>query len=408
MNSKTAAAVTVEKWAEMNAKGVNRADLRKTGPMIALFITGFCTFVGLYATQPLLPQFRAMFHVSELAASLTVGATVLAVSLAAPWIGSFADAIGRKRVIVAAMIGLAVPTFLAATSANLEQVVFWRFWQGVFTPGIIAVAMAYISEEAPANCVGSTMSTYISGTIVGGFAGRMMTGLVASVAGWRMSFVVLGAATLAGGLATWKFLPRSTQFVRQRNLGASLRTLPAHLKNPQLLAVYAAGFNVLFSLVAAFTYVNYYLADKPFNLGPVALASIFAVYLVGAAVTPIAGKILDRVGSRVALAGAASVTAGGMLLTLVPQTPIIIAGLAVVASGAFACQATASSYVGKVAGKARSSASGLYVAFYYFGGCVGSILPGFVWKQAGWTGCAVIVVAVQALSAAIAWRFWKS
>jgi predicted MFS family arabinose efflux permease len=64
--------------------------------------------------------------------------------------------------------------------------------------------------------------------------------------------------------------------------------------------------------------------------------------------------------------------------------------------------------VGKVAGQARSSAAGLYVALYYLGGCAGSVLPGLFWKRAGWPGCVVLMVFVQALIALIATRVWSS
>lgn len=379
----------------------------RTGSLVALFVTGFGTFVNLYAPQPLLPQFRHIFHASELQVSLTVGVSVLAVALAAPLVGLLADAVGRKRVIVAAMLGLALPTALAATATTLWQLVFWRFLQGFFIPGIIAVAMAYISEESPRHLTGSTMATYVTGTVVGGFVGRFSAGVAAPLWGWHAAFLMLGVATFAGGLLTWWLLPRSRKFVRQNNAAESLRFIGMHLRNPALLATYAVGFNVLFSLVGAFTYVNFYLADKPFSLGPTALASIFWVYLIGAVITPMAGRLLDRIGYRRVLLGAVSVAGLGALLTLVPSLPVVIAGLALSASGAFTCQSAASSHVGKAAQAARSSAAGLYVSFYYLGGCFGSILPGFIWKQAGWAGCVAVILCMQALTALIANGLWK-
>ena len=93
--------------------------------------------------------------------------------------------------------------------------------------------------------------------------------------------------------------------------------------------------------------MNFYLSDKPFLLGPAGLASIFGVYLVGAAVTPHSGRILDRIGYRRGMVWAAGIAAAGMLLTLIPWLPVIVVGLALGASGAFACQAAASSHVGK-------------------------------------------------------------
>ena len=75
-------------------------------------------------------------------------------------------------------------------------------------------------------------------------------------------------------------------------------------------------------------------------------------------------------------------------------------------TGVFACQAAASSYVGKAAGKARSSAAGLYVAFYYLGGGLGSILPGFFWDQTGWLGCVVLILCLQTVILLIAYKLW--
>ena len=373
----------------------------------ALFLTGFGAFICLYATQPLLPEFRQIFGASELMVSLTVSAPILAVAFAAPFLGLLADAVGRRRVIVIAMLGLAIVAVLTATAANLSQLILWRFLQGFFVPGILASTMAYISEESPDRYVGSTMSIYLTGAIVGGFSGRFATGLIAHHWGWRVPFAVLGVVTLAGALAIWWLLPQPIRFVRQNSATASLRSITMHLRNSQLLATYVVGFSVLFCMVAAFTYVNFYLADKPFYMGPAALGMIFAVYLIGAAATPVAGNILDRIGYRLALMGAAGMVAIGMLLTLVHYVPVIISGLAIAATGVFISQAAASSNVGKAASSARSSAAGLYVGLYYLGGCAGSILPGLFWKQTGWPGCVALIVCIQILTSLIAYHLWR-
>jgi len=388
-------------------QGLEATTGNRTSILLALFATGFATFVNLYVTQPLLPRFREIFHASELLVSLTVSAPVLAVALAAPFVGILADSLGRKGVIITAMLGLSIPSVLAATSANLHQLIVWRFLQGLFIPGIIAVAMAYISEESPRGAVGTTMATYVTGTVVGGFSGRFIAGLCASHTGWRAAFIYLGIVTLAGAIITMRYLPRSTHFIRQNGTTASLDSLRQHLRNPQLLATYAIGFNVLFCQVASFTYVNFYLADKPFLLGPSALGAIFTVYLIGAVITPGSGKILDRFGYNRTLTIAVGAIASGILLTLIKSLTIIIAGLALSATGVFACQAAASSYVGKAAGKARSSAAGLYVALYYLGGGAGSVVPGFFWDKTGWTGCVVLILCLQAVILLIGYRLWQ-
>ncbi|MDR3630488.1 MAG: MFS transporter [Desulfocapsaceae bacterium] len=404
MSNRTAVQYTLRQSVEFEEVSVGR----RAAVLLALFVTGFATFVSVYVTQPLLPQFREIFHASELMVSLTVSAPVIAVALAAPLLGALADSMGRKRVIIAALLGLSIPSVLAATAESLPQLIAWRFLQGLFIPGIITVAMAYISEETPHRMVGSTMATYVTGTVVGGFSGRFIAGICAHHYNWQMAFVFLGIVSLVGCLLTFCFLPRSTKFVRQSSTAASLDSLRSHLHNPQLLATYAIGFNVLFCQVASFTYVNFYLADKPFLLGPAALGAIFTVYLIGAVITPVAGMILDRVGYRRTLMAAVGTIAAGTLLTLIHSLPLIIAGLALSATGVFICQAAASSYVGKAAGKARSSAAGLYVALYYFGGFLGSVIPGFFWGLTGWPGCVALIICMQAAILCIAWKMWRN
>ncbi len=377
--------------------------------VLGVVVAGFCCFLPVYCTQALLPELRDVFQTTELGASRTVGATTLGVALAAPFVGLLADAIGRKRVIVAALLSLTLPTLLAAHAGSLSELIFWRFVQGLFVPAVIVGVIAYITEESqgPQGGLGATMAAYVTGTVVGGMMGRFISGMAGAHWGWRGAFTTLGWVTLAGALATWSLLPRSRRFVRQRAFGAALRAFAGHLKNPRLLATYAVGFNVLFSLVGTFTYITYYLHGKPFELSTRTLASVFLVYGLGVVITPLAGRWIDRVGYRRTLALAIGASACGVLLTLVPVLGVVILGLAICASGVFVCQSAASSQVGVAAHGARSSAAGLYVALYYAGGTTGSQLPGLAWKAWGWPGCVGLIVVVQVASGMVAWVFWE-
>lgn len=372
-----------------------------------LFVAGFCSAVQIFATQPLLPELSRIFSASALAVSFTVSAVTIACALSAPWVGSLADSVGRKRVIVSAIFGLSVPMVMAATSSSLSQLIAWRFAQGLFVPAIMAVAFAYVAEEALPGTAGSLTAAFITGNVVGGMSGRFITALIADYVGWRWAFFLLAMATAIGGVVTWLCLPRSRRFVRQRDPLQSFWSMIVHLRNARLLATYFVGFNACFTLVGVFTYANFYLAAEPFRLGLVALGSVFFVYGLGVVITPIAGPLIDRFGYRAALLAAAAVVVAGALLTLVPQTWIVILGLAILSSGIFVAQAAASSHVGLVANVARSSATGLYVCSYYLGGSVGATVLGLLWNY-GWTACIVCVVAIQLVSAVITLRFFSS
>ncbi|TMJ28892.1 MAG: MFS transporter, partial [Alphaproteobacteria bacterium] len=170
----------------------------------------------------------------------------------------------------------------------------------------------------------------------------------------------------------------------------------------------AIGFGVLFTFIASFTYVNFYLAAPPFRLSATALGLIFVVYLGGSAIAPLTGRAVARFGRRPLVLAAIGLWIGGMLLTLVPWLPAIIVGLAISATCGFLCQSVSTSFVALAAERGHSSAVGLYVTWYYIGGSVGGALPGLIWGRTGWPGCVAMVVAVLVLMAAMVWRFWRA
>jgi predicted MFS family arabinose efflux permease len=371
-------------------------------------LAGFAAFVDLYATQPLLPLLARTFHASSFDVSLTITAPTVAVALAAPGIGRLADLLGLRRVIVGSAFAIAIATALAATSTSLPQLIFWRFVQGLVTPGVFAGTVAYIHEVWPASHGGRGTAAYMTGTIVGGFTGRAVAGLVAADASWSASFVALATINLVVAVALAIWLPSDQRGEHRAGGQQRSSSLGEHLRNPQLIATYAIGFCVLFTQVAMFTYVTFHLAAPPFSLSTVALGWLFVVYLVGAVVTPFGGRWIDRYGHRAGLASAMAIGAAGALFTLAPWLPLIVAGLALCSTGVFIAQAATSSYIGAVTTRDRALAVGLYSTFYYAGGSVGGAAPSALWSRGGWPACVALIVIVQCVGVSIALTQWSS
>lgn len=327
-----------------------------------------------------------------------MGATILGVALAAPFTGIIAERRGRKKVIVPSLFLLTLPTALAATATSLSQLIFWRFVQGIFVPGIIAVMLAYIVEEWAGRGVGSAMSSYVTGTVIGGFLGRFISGLVAAHLNWRASFLIIAGLNLTGAILVRAWLPLAKKFVRTEHMSQAFTDMKQHFRNPRLLANFAMGFMILFSLVGCFTYANFYLAAAPFHLNAAELGSIFFVYLLGVVITPQSGRLLDRFGfGRVAFLYCGMMIAG-LLLTLTKSLFVIITGLAIFSSGVFVAQAAASVQTGTIAGRARSSAAGLYVTFYYLGGTIASVATDLFWQWRRWPGCVALLSITSLIS----------
>ena len=376
-------------------------------------LCGVCAFLEVYCTQPLLPMLAHLFRASKTGVGLTVSATTLAVAISAPVFGILTEHMARKRVIVFSILGIAFPTLLAATSTSLAQLIFWRFLQGLMVPGIVAVVVTYIGEEWPPDRVALIMSFYVSGTALGGFLGRISAGILADYFSWRLSFLVLGVASLIGGCAVAAWLPHGRR--RVTHLETSLRR-PGFLgqvrqmfKMRRLVATFAVGFNVLFSLVGVFTWITFYLSAAPFNLSLTALSSLFFVYLVGLVVTPFAGYLITRVGLRAGIGGAIACSIIGVLLTLFHSVPVVVLGLAALSSGVFVAQTASQSHLRVAAPPgARVTAAGIYISCYYLGGTAAGVVPGAFWAMGKWPACVLFIVVMQLVALAIALLGWQT
>src|SRR5262245_29805801 len=183
----------------MQFHGQQYSAMRRA-PTAGVVLAGSAAFLDLYATQPLLPLLARTFRASTFDVGLTITAPTVAVALFAPFIGGLADRIGLRRVIVGSAFLLTAATALAATATTLRQLILWRLVQGVMTPGIFAGTVAYIHEEWPASRAGRGTAAYMTGTIIGGFTGRAVAGLVAADVDWHASFIALAILNLAVAL----------------------------------------------------------------------------------------------------------------------------------------------------------------------------------------------------------------
>ena len=373
-----------------------------------VWIIGFFAFLNVYSVQSVLPMVMDDFHATAVQAGLTVGATVLGIGLVSPFMGMLSDAFGRKAILCTSLFALTVPTALIPLSQGLNMLIALRFLQGLAVPGIVVVLIAYLSEEIRSGGVASMTSTYVGGTVMGGFCGRFITGHAGHLLGWRGAFVMLAVLNLIGALLVWRALPASRNFVPNRNFQGAMATLWGHLHNRRLMAACAVGFCVLFSLVGTFTYVNLHLAAPPFSLTAAGLANVFTVYLVGVLVTPMAGRHIDRLGFMRSMLGALGISACGLLLTLLPSLWAVVVGLAVCSTGVFLCQSATISSIAKNVSEGRSLATGIYYMSYYSGGAAGTWAAGLAYEGYGWSGSVLVIAMVQTCAAALVVLVWRA
>jgi YNFM family putative membrane transporter len=328
-----------------------------------------------------------------------VSAVVLAIAGASVFYGPLADALGRRRVMSAALGLLALATAACALAPSLPALVALRALQGLFVPGMTAVSVAYAGDRWSAVDLRAVVGGLIGASVVGGLVGRVGAGAITAWADWHTAFVAFAVLTGLAAVGVGRELsPRRSS--PPARLGEAWRGLLDHLRNRRVLGAYLVGATMFFGWIGLFTYLPYLLSAPPFGLSTGLVSSVYLVYAVGVVVSPLAGRLSARVAPTRLVTIGLTVEAVGLLATLHASLPAIVAGLVLVVAGTFTAQAVVPAFVNQQARGAKGSASALYLTFYYLGGTLGSLLPGLAWERWGWPG--VLASCVGAVAIGIA------
>lgn len=367
---------------------------------IAFFLAAFATFASLYSVQPLLPIFAEQFGLDAGASSLALSATTATLAIAlllASWVS---DRLGRRTLMVWAILLTAGLGLLLPLAPNWASLIAIRTLIGLTLSGLPAVAMVYLAEEMDPDALGFSMGLYIGGTAIGGMAGRLVSGILADSLGWRPALALLGAAIAIAALIVVLLLPKPHNSARNRLSVRDLtRLIGLQFHDKGLPWLFLSAFLLMGSFVTLYNYAGFRLALPPFSMSHTAISAIFVVYLLGSFSSAWAGGLAQRLGRRKVFWAMVLTMAVGVFLTIVPSTPVIIAGLAIATIGYFAAHGIASAWVARRALVGRAQASAIYLFAYYLGSSVLGTLGGYAWVAWGWTG--VMLVSGGAIVAAM-------
>ncbi len=361
-------------------------------PAAALFLGASAMFANMYSTQAILPDIEHAFGVTPAAAGLTITVVVVGVAIGG-WVhGPLSDRVGRARVMVTSAALLIVPTALIGFAPSLPALLALRAAQGLLMPGLLVVAVPYVSERFRGPAAGAAMGAYTASLVFGGFVGRVGTALIAEQLGWRSALELLLLPTMLGALAMWQWLPRDAPTHSGRRLRG---TIGSQLRNRLLLLNALCAASVFFGFVGIFTYATYRLTSPQIGLGLGGAGLVYGVWLVGVFV-PAAGALAHRLGPQRLLPALITLELVGVTMTAVDQLAVIVAGLAVMAFAMFSTVTTCQLLIPRLVDRDRGSATSLHLTLYYLGGGLGAYLPGLLLSQ-GWgrlvAFCAAAVAA---------------
>ena len=367
-------------------------------------LTAFLTLVDLFATQAILPSLANAYHVSPGAMGFAVNASTIGMAIAGLAVAFFSNRINRRSGVFWSLALLSIPTALLAAAPDLTTFTLLRILQGLLMATAFALTLSYLAEQCSATDTAGAFAAYITGNVASNFFGRLMSAALADHFGLAGNFYVFAALNLAGAVLVYFTLASATPMPMAPAARSPFSYWAEHLRNKSLRAAFATGFLILFAFIGTFTYVNFVLVQPPFSLSRMAVGFVYFVFVPSILTTPLAGKAVARFGSRPTMWTALAVASAGLPLVLTHALPAVMVGLALIGVGTFFAQATATGFVGRAATSDRGSASGIYLACYFFGGIVGSVVLGQLFDRYGWFACVAGIGAALGGSALLAMR----
>lgn len=352
---------------------------------LVIALTAFLTLVDLFAMQAILPSLIRHYGASPGAMGAAVNASTIGMALSSLATSYLSPSIDRRRGITISLVLLAIPTALLACAPDLAVFTGLRILQGVFMAAAFTLMLAHLGEHYSAADGAAAFAAYIAGNVASNFFGRLLSASVADRLGLATTFYVFAMLNLAGAALVHATVRRTPSMaastVPMGSVGGALRL---HLADPQLRTSFAFGFLILFAFIGLFTYVNLVLAAPPLALGMMEIGFVYFVFAPSVATTLLAGGLAQRLGTHRSLLASLGVALAGLPFLVLPFLAAVLGGLVLFAIGTFAAQAIATGHVGRTAQHQRGAASGLYLASYFLGGLVGSVILGQVFQRFGW------------------------
>jgi MFS transporter, DHA1 family, multidrug resistance protein len=304
-------------------------------PLFVLLL-GSITAIGPLSIDLYLPAFPTLatdLHTTQTMIQLTLTACLIGLATGQAFIGPLSDAVGRRRPLLAGMVGYTVASVGCALAPNIEALTAGRFLQGFAGSAGAVLAQALLRDLVEGPLVANVLSRLILVIGVAPVLAPTIGGQILGFGGWRGLFWVLAGFGVLMTFVVAAFV-RETLPEERRQRGGIAETLRSYRR------VVADRRYVGYAAMSAFGFLAVfgYVAGSPFafqdvhGVSPQVFGLLFGVNGLGlVCASQLNARLVLRIPPFVILRRTLPVTAlGGLALVFTTVTGAFgILGLAV-------------------------------------------------------------------------------
>lgn len=274
---------------------------------------------------PVFPGYAPRLGVDESVIGVVFGVYAVMLLFFSIPMGLLSDRVGRRPLIVAGMLLLALATALFGFSTTVTHLFVARMVQGVSAAATWSAGLALLADTCEPSRLGERMGFALSAVSLGTVLGPVVGGLLFEYLGYTATFLIPAVLVAVVGLAVLAVPVQTVKPGRSRMVPRG-----------SLLPLAACGV-VVVAVSGTYGVVDPYLPvhlHAVFLASPATIGLVFAVLAVAAILAqPAVGRFYDRHGGSRHLIGAGLFFSGAALVAVIGAPALLLVAAAVFALG---------------------------------------------------------------------------
>jgi DHA1 family bicyclomycin/chloramphenicol resistance-like MFS transporter len=294
------------------------------GTFALTLLLSFLTALGPLSMDmylPSLPDIGRALHAPTLHVQLTISSYLFGFAVGQIFYGPISDRIGRKPVLLAALVLYGVASIGCAAAQSIHGLIAMRFLQALGGAGAIVLARAVVRDIYSGARASRELSVMGAITAFAPIVAPTIGGVLQVLFGWRAIFLMLVIFAAVAAVVAARLLPET---LHTRTSGPfSLRTMIGLYRSVIVHRGFLANLGIMTtSFIGLFAWVSgapVVMQGARYGLSPVVFGVTFAMgaagYMTG---TFIGSRIVMRLGiDRMMGIGAFTMAAGGLIMAAV-------------------------------------------------------------------------------------------
>ena len=177
----------------------------------AMIVAGAMQGMDTFASAVALPQIRGVMSASIDEAAWILTSYLVASAIFTPLYAWLSKRFGRKRLLMLVIFGFFVSTLLVAQSSSLNEIVFFRFVQGMVAAGLNPLSQQILLAAYPREMHGTAFGWMTTGRMTGVILGPLVGGVLTEFLSWHWVYLSNVPICILGLYLVGRFVPESEE-----------------------------------------------------------------------------------------------------------------------------------------------------------------------------------------------------